>query len=41
MDKLFELEDSLKVLQLEGVNVDISMDILHEIMANCFIRGEV
>ena len=37
MDKLFELEDSLKVLQLEGVNVDYSLNILYEIMANIYV----
>lgn len=39
MEKLFELEDALKVLQLKGVNVDICFDILHEIMATTYING--
>jgi hypothetical protein len=30
MEKLFELEDELKVLQLEGVNTDKALDLLHE-----------
>lgn len=37
MDKLFELEDDLKILQLEGVNVDKALNTLYEIMANTYI----
>ena len=37
MEKIFELEDSLKILQLEGVNVDIPLNIVYEMMANLYI----
>lgn len=30
MEKLFELEDELKALQLEGVNTDRAIDLLRE-----------
>ena len=30
MEKLFELEDELKALTLEGVNTDRAIDLLHE-----------
>ena len=30
MEKLFELEDELKALRLEGVNTDRAIDLLHE-----------
>lgn len=29
MEKLFELEDELKALTLEGVNTDRALDLLH------------
>ena len=30
MEKLFELEDELKALRLEGVNTDKALDLLRE-----------
>ena len=38
MDKIFELEDELKILQLGGVNVDRCKEILKEIMEGIIVN---
>lgn len=39
IEKLFELEDSLKVLELEAVNVENIKEILHDIMDTIIVGG--
>lgn len=37
MEKLFELEDELKVLQLEGVNTERAKELLREFLDNLVV----
>lgn len=39
MDKIFELQDELKQLKLEGVNVENALDITNEIISNLKIKN--
>lgn len=41
MDKIFELEDELKILQLEGVNVDRCKEILKGIMGEVIVKERI
>ena len=37
-EKLIEIEDALKVLQLEGLNVEKAKETIHNIMANVYVE---
>lgn len=37
VEELFELEDELKVLQLEGSNVENAKETVHNLMANIYV----
>ena len=41
MEKLFELEDELKALTLEGVNTDKALDLLHEFIGGLSIGENI
>ena len=41
MEKLFELEDELKALTLEGVNTDKALDLLHEYINKLQVEKDI
>ena len=41
MEKLFELQDELKALTLEGVNTDKALDLLHEFIGGLSIGENI
>lgn len=41
MEKLFELEDELKALTLDGANTDRAIDLLHEFINNVQVGKDI
>ena len=39
MDKIFELEDELKLMQLEGTNTERAKELLHDFLDNLIIEN--